>query len=132
MQRELTILVDRSRSLPGVWIAHCLDLDLIAQGESVEDALSDLREVVKDAVLDDLNHDLNPFERNAAPAEFYAALDAAKQWQGAPEDRDVGVFMLRIRVEQVESEPTKSHSARLRLPWQIEAHTQSYSYHPSL
>ena len=49
----LTVLVSRAEDLPGIWVSHCLNLDVISQGETIPEAI----EAIKEAVLMVLNED---------------------------------------------------------------------------
>lgn len=65
----MSVLVSRAPDLPGQWIAHCLDLDLVTQGTSIEDALRMAKEMIHLTVEDDVERGLDPFERPMAPDE---------------------------------------------------------------
>jgi hypothetical protein len=60
------------------WIAHCLELDLVAEGETPEAALQDLIDIsvlqIKTAIK---NHDLTSAFR-PAPPEIWAMFSRAK------------------------------------------------------
>lgn len=67
------VLVEPASDLPGVWVSHCLDFDVISQGASPAEAVVAVTEAVGMAVTDDLNARLDPFERRA-PSEFWDRL----------------------------------------------------------
>lgn len=64
----------RSDDLKDCWVAHCLDLDVVTQGHSPRHALDMIHEAVALALVDDLNHGLDPRERPRAPAECWEPL----------------------------------------------------------
>ena len=64
------VYISRAESVPGEWIAHCLDFDIVTQGSSPQQALAMAREAVEMCIADDLNSGLNPFERRADPEDW--------------------------------------------------------------
>ena len=70
--------------LPGVWIAHSLDLDIMAQADSAENAGAVLRDSIMEMVLFRMTRGLTPVEWSAAPDEFWKAAEAKI---GEPLDR---------------------------------------------
>lgn len=72
---NLRALIFRSETAPHLWVAHCLELDVISQGSSPLEA----RQAIEDAVLDTLNDDLSagldPLGRNPAPADVLRRWD---------------------------------------------------------
>ncbi len=71
MFRDLRVLVTRS-DVPGQWVSHCLDIDVVSQGGSIDDAMEMLREAVAICVEDDLGEGEGlPLEgRRRAPSEY--------------------------------------------------------------
>ncbi|MCC6649434.1 MAG: type II toxin-antitoxin system HicB family antitoxin [Polyangiaceae bacterium] len=71
LSTNLRVLVTRSE-VPGEWVSHCLDLDVVSQGCSVESALEMLREAVLLCVDDDLADGRVPplGGRQRAPSEY--------------------------------------------------------------
>jgi predicted RNase H-like HicB family nuclease len=67
------IVVEPAEDIPGLWVSHCLDFDVISQGETPQDAIDAVTEAVAMTVVDDLHSDLDPSERRA-PAEFWDRL----------------------------------------------------------
>jgi predicted RNase H-like HicB family nuclease len=67
------IVVEPAEDIPGVWVGHCLDFDVISQGDSPHDAIDSVNEAIAMTVVDDLHHGLDPNERRA-PAEFWDRL----------------------------------------------------------
>jgi len=59
--------------LPGQWIAHCLDIDVVSQGDSLNHAIRMAHEAVSMVVVDELNKGRDPQARRA-PQEFFDEL----------------------------------------------------------
>lgn len=69
-QRLLDILVREAPDLPGVWLAHCLDLDVISQGATPVEAVESVKDAVRDVIEEDYAVGRDPFaERRTAPDE---------------------------------------------------------------
>jgi predicted RNase H-like HicB family nuclease len=68
------VLVTPAEDLPGQWIAHCLDLDIVTQGASVEHAFKMAAEAIMLCVVDDISNGADPFDRKPAPQEDWATL----------------------------------------------------------
>ena len=53
------------------WVAHCLDLDISAKGDTIWDALDAVEKAVSRAVREDARRGRTPFDRpRASPAEW--------------------------------------------------------------
>ena len=83
--RNVWVLVTRSEEMPDKWVAHCLDLDIVTQGDSVDHAFAMAREAVNMVIQDDLAEGLNPFDRQPAPGEDWAELYSLMH-DGVPRD----------------------------------------------
>ena len=70
MSDRLWLKVSRARDVPGEWVAHCLDFDVVTQGNSRAHALRMVREAVEIVVREDLAAGRNPHARRAPP-EFW-------------------------------------------------------------
>jgi predicted RNase H-like HicB family nuclease len=55
----------RADDVPGEWVGHCLDLDVVTQGTSLEHALSMLGEACFMTVCDDVQSGQDPLNRRA-------------------------------------------------------------------
>ncbi len=66
----LTFVVKPSEEIPGRWIGHCLELDVVSEGSSYAHALEMVLEATGMIVKDDLQNGRDPFERRA-PKEFW-------------------------------------------------------------
>lgn len=60
---HLWALFRPSADVPGEWIAHCLDLDVVTQGRSLQHSIEMLLEAVVITVEADVNAGLDPFRR---------------------------------------------------------------------
>lgn len=61
--------------LPGVWLAHALDLDVMAQGDSPQHAAGLLEEAVWEMVAFRLSNGLPPVDWTPAPDEVWQAAE---------------------------------------------------------
>jgi predicted RNase H-like HicB family nuclease len=68
------VLVEPAKDIPGIWMAYCLDFDVISQGDSPKDAIDCIAEAVQMAVMDDLDEGRDPFARQRAPEIFWDRL----------------------------------------------------------
>jgi predicted RNase H-like HicB family nuclease len=69
MGRSLRVLIAPADDVPGQWVGHCLDLDIVSAGTSPEHALEMATEAVNECVADDVAHGRNPFDRSPAPPD---------------------------------------------------------------
>ena len=65
--------ITRAEDVPGCWVAHCLDYDIMSVGTRLNTPSIMVREAVGIALADDLNHGLDPHARRAS-AEDWAPL----------------------------------------------------------
>lgn len=70
---NLWLLLRPAEDVPGQWIAHCLDLDVVTQGNSISHAFTMAQEAVCMVVAEDMSEGRDPLERRA-PDEFWAEL----------------------------------------------------------
>ena len=59
----LTFVVKPSEEIPGRWIGHCLELDVVSEGISSAHAKEMILEATGLIVVDDLQNGRDPFER---------------------------------------------------------------------
>ncbi|WP_242335325.1 hypothetical protein [Anaeromyxobacter sp. SG66] len=59
------IVVRPAADVPGQWVAHCLDLDVVTYGNSLRHALDMVHEAARNTILDDLNSNQDPMDRRA-------------------------------------------------------------------
>lgn len=67
------VMIRPARDLPGVWVSHCLDLDVVSQGDSLRDAYDSVIEASLMTLADDLTEKRDITERRA-PKEFWDEL----------------------------------------------------------
>ncbi|HEY6056243.1 MAG TPA: hypothetical protein VIU86_20095 [Gaiellaceae bacterium] len=73
--RTLSLLVYPAPDVPGQWVGHCLELDILSAGNSLEHAILMTEEAVQLCIADDVAHGLDPFARRPAPEEYF------EQWR---------------------------------------------------
>jgi hypothetical protein len=76
---NLVALMTRAKDVPGQWIAHCLDLDVMTQGKNLHHAMEMLVEAVLILVQDDIEHGFDPLDRSQAPDECWAMMKDIRQ-----------------------------------------------------
>lgn len=72
--RTVWILLNPAPDVEGQWIAHCLDLDVVTQGSSLEHAAIMAREAVDLVIESDVAAGSDPFEREEAPQDDWQRL----------------------------------------------------------
>lgn len=72
--RNLWVLVYQAPDVPGQWVGHCLDNDIVSVGNSPQHAVQMITEAVLACVGDDLANGRDPFARPKAPPEDWAEL----------------------------------------------------------
>jgi predicted RNase H-like HicB family nuclease len=68
------MLIEPAQDVDGLWVSHCLNFDVISQGDTPQEALASLREAVAMTVVDDLENGADPAERSA-PTELWDRLE---------------------------------------------------------
>ena len=71
-EADLWLLIKPAPDVRNQWVGHCLDLDIVTQGNSIAHAFEMLREAVGMAVCYDLEAGRNPHDRKRAPPESWA------------------------------------------------------------
>ncbi|MFO0586766.1 MAG: hypothetical protein U0441_04475 [Polyangiaceae bacterium] len=71
---NLWFFVKRAEDVPGQWVAHCLDMDVVTQGSSISHALHMLVEAVAMSIVHDQQHGKDPFAGRRAPEEYWEEL----------------------------------------------------------
>jgi predicted RNase H-like HicB family nuclease len=66
-------LLRKADDVPGEWVAHCLELDVVSQGRSVDHAAEMLFEATAMALVDDIEHGRDLSGRRA-PEPFWDEL----------------------------------------------------------
>ena len=75
---NLWVLIEQDADT-GAWVAHCVDLDVVAWGDDPGQARDHVEEAVAMVLLDDLNSGLDPLDRGPAPADVRHRLETVRQ-----------------------------------------------------
>jgi predicted RNase H-like HicB family nuclease len=67
---NLHVVLWPAEDIPGQWLAHCLELDVVSQGNSLPHALEMVKEAVGDVLVSDLQRGLDPGRRRAPQEEW--------------------------------------------------------------
>lgn len=109
-------LIHRSENAPHIWVAHCLELGLVSQGDTPAQARDAIEEAVQMIVVDDLNEGLDPLDRQPSEEKYQRmakdlfergrSVDLSKN--GVAEREQVSRFLVFLslsfqRVESIES-----------------------------
>lgn len=70
---NLHIVLWRADDLPGQWLGHCLELDVVSQGNSLRQALEMVKEAIETILVADVQKGLDP-ARHRAPQEDWDRL----------------------------------------------------------
>jgi predicted RNase H-like HicB family nuclease len=70
---NLWVVLHPSADLAGQWVAHSLELDVVSQGNSPEQAIEMVAEACAMVVVEDIAHGRDPLSRRA-PDEFWTEL----------------------------------------------------------
>lgn len=122
----LQVLVSRAPDVPGEWVAHCLNLDVISQGRSVREAIDAVCEAVTMVVEADLARGVDPLKRESAPEEFWESFSSILR-RGQPvgklDEEQVVAVATAIQVVRGLHPALDPEYETLRLPeaWQIAA-----------
>jgi len=71
-ERPLVCVVRRCKDLPDEWLAHCLTVDVMTQGGSMQHSLEALGESLELCRKDDEARGLDFYERPPAPDEYWS------------------------------------------------------------
>lgn len=117
----LTVLVSRAEDLPGIWVSHCLNLDVISQGETIPEAIEAIKEAVLMVLNEDESEGLDPFGRERAPEECWHLLSRVMR-EGVPVDsikdqETIEAMVTQLRVFQV----ARTELEQVPPPWQVAA-----------
>lgn len=84
------VYVSKAESILGCWVAHCLDFNVISQGDSPSHALEMVREALGMALADDLRQGLDPdLRRKECDADDWAPLHRLLQKHTKVPVRDI-------------------------------------------
>jgi predicted RNase H-like HicB family nuclease len=74
--RVLPVVFFPAPDVPGEWVAHCLPIDVVSQGHSLEHAGEMIQEAVALCVLMDAKDGVDPLVvRRPAPPEYWEMFD---------------------------------------------------------
>ena len=73
-QYNFWVVFHPSPDLAGIWVAHCLDVDVVTQGAGIMHAYSMVMEAVYMVLVDDLNRGADPLRRRA-PQKYWEEKD---------------------------------------------------------
>ena len=99
------VMIERSEDEDGSWLGHCLEFDIVSQGDSPQQAIDMIHEATAMALFDDLNDGVEPTSaRSKAPVEYWQSLfDLMKNGERVPlskirsgERGDVKKFAMQI------------------------------------
>ena len=68
---EFSVLIRPAPDVPGQWVAHCLNWDVVTQGSSPEHAARMVGEAVLLTIDSDLEDGFDPGKRPVAPPELW-------------------------------------------------------------
>jgi predicted RNase H-like HicB family nuclease len=78
VERTAWVVVAPAEDVPGEWLAHCLDLNVMSQGRSLFHALDMIVEAVDLVLEEDFKAGLDPFGRSASPEDWAAFAEHMK------------------------------------------------------
>ena len=130
---DLWVVVKPAEDVPGEWVAHCLDIDVVTQGRDAFHAMGLAAEAISLTVVDDLENGREPGLRRA-PQEFwtelYAMLRAARAIDphqlkdvlasARPENVRAFFAQLQLTVEMIDHRGAHEPSCEWPLLWQRE------------
>jgi predicted RNase H-like HicB family nuclease len=98
------VIVCPAPDVDGQWVAHCLDFDVVTQGNSFEHAIELAGEAVALVLTDDLNANRDPHSRQAPP-ECWEPL-----WKLIKSGR-------KTSLSEIKKEPNKYGAIVCQLVW---------------
>lgn len=106
-QHRLHAVIYPAPDVPGTWISHCLELDIMSLGNSAPHALDMLAEAIQLTAAENIKDGRPPLHFRSAPADV---------WDQFTESDDAAVVrILQIEDARVEDEVTITpHIARAR------------------
>lgn len=76
---EFSVLIQAAPDVEGQWLAHCLNWDLVSQGDSPMHAMGMIVEAIIIAIEDDHAADLDPADRPSAKRESWDRFLSVQQ-----------------------------------------------------
>ena len=77
--REFSVLIHREPGLEGPWVSHCLNWDLVSQGDSPAHALEMIAEAIGLVIVEDSKEGLDPNDRSPAPDDLWKLFANTQQ-----------------------------------------------------
>lgn len=77
LQHRLHVLLYPSKDLPGQWVAHCLEIDLVTQGNDQGHALEMIAEAIETVAEDNVSRGGAPLLFRSAPKDDWERLRKA-------------------------------------------------------
>lgn len=78
LKHTLNVLLYPSKQIRGQWIAHCLEIDLVTQGNNQEHAMEMIAEAIEIVADDNVRNGGAPLLFRSAPKEDWERLRTAK------------------------------------------------------
>jgi hypothetical protein len=127
--RNVWVIARPAEDVPGQWVGHCLDFDIVSLGTSLRHALAMTAEAVCMCLEEDVKSGAEPFSRSPAPAQYWEERDRVVRegtYGPAPENQDV-VLVTQFRIELHEEHSDDDDACVEQLPpaWMIGAMGQS-------
>ena len=85
--RHVWILAYPAEDVPGEWIAHCLDVDVVMQGPTVDAALQSAIDGALFVMKSDLSRGEDPFARRAPESDWSDLLRVTSEGERFASDR---------------------------------------------
>jgi predicted RNase H-like HicB family nuclease len=81
---DLHIVIHPAEDVPGQWVSHCLEFDVISQGNDARHALEMVSEAIELTVLDDLAIGRDPRDRRAPQEDWDEMWGRLQSLHGRP------------------------------------------------
>lgn len=109
------VLAHPCQDVPGQWVAHCLEFDVVSQGNSLEHAMRMVGEACALVVVDDLTKGKDPLARRAPEKCFDEMFEALQTGNRVPMDialaDSTGKYSYAIQMELRATKTTKARKA---------------------
>jgi len=127
-----SVVIERAPDMEGVWVAHCLDFDILSQGTSIAEAAQAVHEAVSVMLEDDFQRGLDPTQREAAPPECWERLNLVRRrgrsLKSLTAEERARVALVVTQMRHVLNDNVLQHFGRdqelLPEAWQIAAYDQ--------
>lgn len=109
-ERNFWLLVKPADDVPGQWVGHCLELDILSVGDSLQEAIRMTSEAMCEAIADDIEHGRSPLQRRSAPPEYVTELNRVLS-EGRQvahlegNERCMAALQIHVQVERFEVKP---------------------------